>query len=737
MADRDLRYRVMVDASSARAAAATVKSALQSELSNVRLDAGSGGMGSLGGQITGLGGAFARQLPVVGQFAGSLGSLATGAGVATAAGLALREAWDLGDVAASAERSAKYFEAFSGSAAKATENLSAMEQATGRAVSRQEAMSVAAQYLGMGIARNSQELEQLAHMAIMLGGNTRTASEALQEFSLLLANESILRLDTFNISGARVRQRIEELQDSMEGLSRSDAFRMAVLEEGTKKVKALEAAGVEAGRSADRLASAWADLRVELGKPIVGVVKIVREGAAGVVEGMVNDLRTPPEKMAADQARTTTARYANELAAAQAGYNAALAAGEPLLAAQYEAQVRAAEANLQQAQAVQKAAEVALYNRNIVEGETGAMLARNAATFHAEQAMWGLKAAIDAVGYSAEIYSPAIAGFVAGVTQEVNRVNKKSGRDWELALREQSFEGSYQDYYSSFLPAGSERGWAQLAEQDLLNKQQEGIAEWRAGIKEGERDQERATEKAKRDWERAVEEMANAFESALRSVPGLFGTSQVTDEDMEMAKMGLYQPKADEYLRRLKDEVYNGTDYADVDIREAARRAGLPEGADPKGLYMRLEQMWNSGELFANAANIPYFMDPAVVQGWLAQQQAGQAGQQNLLNFFGMGGKGPQQFAMTGKNGLPGMALPMGQQGVGDVTLPGAGAQLLQGIQDELSGEEARKMFDTISQTLVSGIAAGWETNIAATPWAAMLQAGILADMIKYFEGQK
>ena len=66
--------------------------------------------------------------------------------------------------------------------------------------------------------------------------------------------------------------------------------------------------------------------------------------------------------------------------------------------------------------------------------------------------------------------------------------------------------------------------------------------------------------------EAAAKRMAAEFESSLRKIPGLFGTSGVTDDDMAMADAGVYQEKADEWLRQLSDEVINKVDRPGVDI---------------------------------------------------------------------------------------------------------------------------------------------------------------------------
>lgn len=232
---------------------------------------------------TDLGGLDSAARTVSGGMSSLLGVVGV-AGLATLAVGIVRTGAALGDLGERVVRSEKYFTAFSGSTQKASANLEAMRRATDGAVSTQEAMNAAASIMGMGLASTADELEKFARMAVLLGGNTRTATDAINEFQLLIANQSILRLDTFGISGARVRARIEELMAATQGLTREQAFLNAVMEEGSKKVEQLEAAGVTAGTSQDRLAAATKDLKAELSK-------LVEKPYTITVEFLVKEVR--------------------------------------------------------------------------------------------------------------------------------------------------------------------------------------------------------------------------------------------------------------------------------------------------------------------------------------------------------------------------------------------------------------------------------------------------------------
>jgi hypothetical protein len=220
-------------------------------------------------------------------FSGVMRGIGTIAGVGSLSALALgagRAVIELGNLGQELNKQRAYFDVWSGGAANAAANMEAMRAAVGNSMTEMEMMTAANQLLSMGLAKTPEELRKLSEMAVMLGGSTRSAGEAINEFSLLLANQSILRLDTFGISGARVRERIEELQAAEEGLSREQAFMNAVMEIGTQKVSALAAAGVDATTATQDLTTAWGQAREEIaaGLDTAGVTAELARIVSGV-----------------------------------------------------------------------------------------------------------------------------------------------------------------------------------------------------------------------------------------------------------------------------------------------------------------------------------------------------------------------------------------------------------------------------------------------------------------------
>lgn len=151
--------------------------------------------------------------------------------------------------------------------------LERLRENTGGIVDDMSLMSGATRLLSMGLAENSDEVARLTELAVRLGGAMgNDAQTSIENFSLLLANESVLRLDSFGISSARVRQRIDELLASGQALNRSDAFRLAVLEEG--------------GRSLDRLGDAASAAETPLARLQTRIENIAQQGAQNFATGV-------------------------------------------------------------------------------------------------------------------------------------------------------------------------------------------------------------------------------------------------------------------------------------------------------------------------------------------------------------------------------------------------------------------------------------------------------------------
>jgi len=188
-------------------------------------------------------------------------------------------------------------------------NMRSLRDATGGTVDNLTLMEGTNKLLQMGLASNTDEMSKLAEMAIKLGSSMgMDATKSMSDFSLLLANNSIMRLDQFGISSGEVRQRIIELQAATDGLSRSDAFKMAVMEIGAK---ALDRLGTAASAAETPIARLQANVS-NLAQDFSGRFTTGANAVAGILEIATGSYPGQAENQAAaaDLARNQAADFA-------------------------------------------------------------------------------------------------------------------------------------------------------------------------------------------------------------------------------------------------------------------------------------------------------------------------------------------------------------------------------------------------------------------------------------------
>jgi hypothetical protein len=189
------------------------------------------------------------------------------AALVAAGGIALLNAiGNLVELGVKAQRAETALRAFTGSAQAAAQTVEAVQAAAGGAVNRVDSMTTATRLFSMGLASTAEEAAKFTEIAVTLGATMgKGPQEAIENFTLMLANQSILRLDTYGISGARVRERMKELQTETKGLTREQAFLTAVLEQGNDKLARLGAEGFQAASSLDVLKVRIEDMKTSVG----------------------------------------------------------------------------------------------------------------------------------------------------------------------------------------------------------------------------------------------------------------------------------------------------------------------------------------------------------------------------------------------------------------------------------------------------------------------------------------
>jgi hypothetical protein len=172
-----------------------------------------------------------------------------------------------------------------------------MRDATMGVVTDQSLQAGANMLLRMGIAESPEQLDDIIGMITRLKKPTEDMSSAIENFSLMMANQSVLRLDSFGLSAGRVRARINELLASGEALNRSEAFTMAVLEDGQRQIERLGSASGVAGTALSRLETRWQNF-----------VDNVAVGAADLGQGFATSVEaisgTTPEQQMLNSAET-------------------------------------------------------------------------------------------------------------------------------------------------------------------------------------------------------------------------------------------------------------------------------------------------------------------------------------------------------------------------------------------------------------------------------------------------
>lgn len=274
-----------------------------------------------------------------------------------------------------------------------------------------------------------------------------------------------------------------------------------------------------------------------------------------------------------------------------------------------------------------------------------------------------------------------------------------------------------------------------------------------------------AADKTAKAFEQAAEDAAGAFRDALGKVPGLFGTSSVTAQDMADAEAGVYQPKADEYLRQLRDEVLNGKDYAGVDLADIAGVAGIDQSLSPEAQLRQVERMWDDSSLFANPDALR-FVNQDAIKSYQAQEAASAAGKENLYAMFGMGPDSPltpeQRTAFAEMTGTEGrriitgadgaaMALTIGGQQRQAASVPAEPEQqpppppepsatsatsapfleeLLAGLDPSQIAGETLKTLEALGSSIFGAIFTGYESAAGEAEWSDPVVAGLVEQVL-------
>lgn len=676
----------------------------------------------------------ARQQDRVASFGReALGAFGIGLGVAGAIGLArqgVQTALELEKEATSYRRLQVAANNLAGSQARLNELMKVYDQATGGILSKQTQLQDVTRLMAVGFADSTQELKEFATAVRGISIATGQSQEYVAgQLQLAIANQSTMRLDQLGLGITEVKDRIAALRAENSALTEEEAYQIAILGAANDKFGALSNS-IEAQKTGvEALTVAWQNWRLEVGQAVGPGVDAVATHFARLLDPQLADRRQGLQQDI-DMRELWFDREENieplrKMVAAIDQITAAEQAGMPVNEA-YTAMV------------MELAEEYA---------QTGVVTEAMANQINGlEQTYWATIAAQQAAGNETEILTGSLVTHEQQIANTRVRIAEMN-EEWvkfQATIASTNFNGME---WMNIPGAGWQpvQGPSRIPSEEYMRQQDalnsgglitiggKSIADATM-----ERDEERARKaeqeqtRAAREWEsaakktatemeRAAEKMAQDFENALRAVPGLFGASPVTDDQMNLAKAGVPQNFADDYLRRLTDEVLNGVNWDDVDINDAARRAGIDQGLDDKTKLAMFRSAWEDSSLFANAANLD-LINQSAVQAELARQQSRKAGEANILDLFGLSGTVPQGAEGANKYFTDaGGKMTTGLMGGAQEELASFGVRAVEVIAQGMTGEEAQEQWNTLGTTVGEAMVTAIETAIAGTDFVGVI----------------
>ena len=333
-----------------------------------------------------------------------------------------------------------------------------------------------------------------------------------------------------------------------------------------------------------------------------------------------------------------------------------------------------------------------------------------------------LQAAVDNAKYGTDEYWKALLSLAGEMDAIRGEIRSKVGdiKQWQLDMRlvgatPFSKLSIMQQYGGEGIKPGSPEERAYQLE--IANLQQSVIEE-----------NKRLGEEAQREWKQTAKDVEQMFESAadkLMGIPGVTSLTPVTEQEMLDTRYGVYSNKADEWMRRVRDEVMDFTrdtrtdengvttetlrprvtrDYSDVSREQVEKLTGMAAGTPHDVMIPRLERMWESGSLFADKNNLG-LMNMDSIRASFEEMKQGATGRQNQRQYI------MEQLgvSMSDASLITGTQAPIVQMMTGGQSEEEITAQL---------GPVANTLRSAAMASLTSGtgfmaeISAGWKKDI-------------------------
>lgn len=700
MAEREFTYRVVVDGRSAGASAAQARAAIERELNQVRFAPRMGGAGATSVASGGGGGSGRELIPGFGNLGSLAGYTIAGVAISQLGQMVARTTISLTEQGTALRRAENAARQMAGSQERLNELLRAYQEAAGGAQTEGEAMARISQLAAIGFADSADELRRF--VVASRGAAQATGHDLnyiMGQLQLSIANQSTQRLDQLGLGVSEVKERINQLKETMPGLTEEARYQEAVLGLLVEKYGGL-VSGAEAGASGlELLLTVLRQVREEVARNVEQHTNPLLESwAVGLgaqdAQAQIRQLRRMAETTGEHPLLSTLPGSADQIWAYHRAASlfeevdaAARNGGEGMSALRSQVQALVTEivtsghateeqiellGELERMFRLTADGGIVLAQSEEEAGEAAAEAAEKLANLAAETSdaagelgylvniAYSAGAGLDDLGDKAD----DLAGRLANVRAQFSGLNQleqtlgrgiiRAGQELSTVVGPTEAESMIRDALNQL--EMSREAWRQQGITDpvqiallesvmterLIDPMTRIVEEHEEAQREADRmaqrairEHEAAMKRAAANTEKAFRDAAASLESQLRAIPGLFGTSDVTKEQMELAELGVAQNFADNYLRRLTDEVMNGVDWEGVDIADAARRAGLDEAMDPKAILAIFTQKWRDQSLFADVANLDLF-DQEAIRAEMHRQEMSRLGRQNILSMFGL-----------------------------------------------------------------------------------------------------
>jgi hypothetical protein len=659
MPRRKLSYEVEVTTAGAAKAAA----ALQKEFDKLRINAsastgGTRGTGGGGGTVPQQGFIGGIQKAVSsGPFSNyGIGGFVVNTAMFAAAGALSRVISQMGPFVAGLgelETSMHRIEVSGETMAGSSEQFDTLVSAYGTNmqgfVSEGQAAAQVTQLLALGYADSVKEMTQFTNAQRAAQMATGRTAESIQQNLLLAlsnADQSVGRIDQLGISMQDLNVRVEQLRKKNEDLSLGDARRIGIMDILNERFDAMASGGEMAASGIETLNSSIQQLRETAAEGPIGQGINRAANVLSTILGDMTDIQNITPRMMSDAQGKM--RFAPD----------------PVMDQILKTIPERNRQLIEEMNVTKEATAALVYHRSViskVSPELGAQITQfwndmvdgNQYTAEQTHAMitWlsdvierELTASVEDFVVSANDAAIALQKMIDQLEQiknsELGRLDslgmqaaRLGGDPVEIArLIEQGNAATSVSF--QYLTAMAENGLISQTEAQLRIAQ--AVAQMSDPLQTMVSDLQPKTVKAidrTNDLLREQGDIWKDFISKFEKIPGVFGTSEITEEQKALADMGVPQNFADNVRRRLMDEVLNNKDWADIDPSYLLGRAGLG-GFDPKAAVQMFSNMWDTGELWSKFSPAE-LMDADVIQQELDKIAAAQQGKDNLTKWLG------------------------------------------------------------------------------------------------------